>query len=130
MEREEEEMKPMKLTYENLSEAEKKFVCNGCGGKGSFIPVPNFFFEASCQAHDLKYFIGCTEIDRLNADNDFYKAMKRDCKRVRWYLRILLFPHAWAWIYYKAVRLKGKKFFHFAEQKRTREDLWIAMGLI
>jgi len=123
-------MKSNILKYDNLSEAEKRFVCNGCGGKSSIVPVPNFFFEASCNKHDLSYWIGCTEEDRKKADLGFYRAMKRDCKRVRWYLRVLLIPHAWAWTYYKAVRLNGKKFFHFAETKRTREDLWVKMGLI
>ncbi len=95
------------VKYKDLAPATKKILCNGCGPKGGFIPVPEFTFTASCNHHDYHYFIGGTERDRLNADRSFYWHMRADAidypkrsQRVRYKL--------WAWVYYKAVRIFGR----------------------
>lgn len=102
------------ITYTRLSPATKAVLCNGCGPKGAFVPVPEFIFTASCNHHDYRYFIGGTERDRYHADRDFYVAMRRDAndypqlaKRSRYRL--------WAWLYYKAVRIFGRFCFWYDE---------------
>ena len=55
------------LKYRDLTEEQKKFVCNGCGGKSGWINPPEFLFNASCNHHDFLYWRGCTEADVLKA---------------------------------------------------------------
>ena len=98
--------------YEDLTPEEKRNICNGCGGKGSFIKPPHkAFFEASCNHHDYGYYKGGTEADRKRCDDKFYEAMKRDCSTLPWYQYIRYRP--WCWIYYLAVRQFGKKYFNY-----------------
>lgn len=109
------------LKYKELNSHQKKFVANGCGGKGGLINPPEFLFHASCNHHDFLYWRGCTEEDRKKADDEFYELMKNDISRTNWYLK----PHyhIWAYTYYKSVRLIGKKFFYYAEKQKTMKDL-------
>jgi len=104
------------LKYKQLNSSQKKSICNGCGGKGSFIKVPNFLFEASCNHHDFKYWLGCTENDRKKADNSFYEWMKVDISNAKWYKKP--YYHVWAFTYYLAVRAFGSKFFHYSKSQR------------
>jgi len=106
-------MKP----FEALTPKEKRQICNGCGGKGGWIKPPHqAFFEASCDHHDYGYWKGCTEAARLNCDKSFYQAMKQDCESLPWYQWIRYRP--WCWIYYRAVRCFGKKYFNYGNENR------------
>lgn len=100
---------------------------NGCGPKGGWVPVPEFIFTASCDHHDFNYWIGYTKEDRKKADKQFYNAMKEDCDELRaedGLGRILYFRYRyWSWLYYRAVRMLGGNFFHYAASERTREDI-------
>ena len=109
------------IKYRDLTEEQKKFVCNGCGGKSGWINPPEFLFHASCNHHDFLYWKGGTEADRKAADDAFYEMMKEDISECEWYLR----PHyhIWAYTYYKSVRLIGKKFFHYGNEMKTMVDL-------
>lgn len=98
--------------YNELTQEEKKAICNGCGGKGSFVPVPNFRFKASCNHHDYNYFLGGTEKDRLKADTQFLEAMILDAG-LNGNLFRRIFYKFWAYIYYFAVRIFGKKYFNY-----------------
>ena len=120
-----------KLVYKNLSHLERRVICNGCGRKSGFIPVPEFKFTASCNQHDFNYWLGGSEADRLKADYQFYVAMKHDAtydeegnKRNFLVRRYYL---TWAYIYYKAVRTCGgnKKLggFNYRDVPRTWKDL-------
>ena len=109
------------LRYKQLNSHQKKTICNGCGGKGGLINPPEFLFHASCNHHDFRYWRGCTEADRKDADDSFYKWMKVDIAISKWYLKP--YYHLWAWTYYKAVRLFGKKYFYYVDKPRTLEDL-------
>ena len=46
----------------------------------------------------------------------------------KWYLK----PHyhAWAYTYYKSVRLMGKKFFHYRHEMKNMVDLVKEMGSV
>lgn len=101
--------------YRDLTPEQKKLLCNGCGGKGSWVPVPDFRFSASCDHHDYNYLLGHTEEDRKKADDQFYKAMRDDAG---WNMRHLIL----AWIYYRAVRWKGKKYFRYGKDYLTMEE--------
>ena len=109
------------LKYSDLTIEQKKFITNGCGGKGGLINPPEFIFHDSCNQHDFYYWRGCSEDDRKTADSAFYKFMKIAISNVKWYLK----PHyhIWGWTYYQGVRISGKKFFHFADSMKTIEDL-------
>lgn len=86
---------------------------NGCGGKGSWIKPPySAFFEASCNIHDIGYSKGGDESNRFECDGKFFIMMLKDTFRIKNYFKRLYFQ-SWAFIYFIAVRLKGKKFFNF-----------------
>ena len=110
-----------KLRYRDLTLEQIKTICNGCGGKGGFIDPPEFLFHASCNQHDFYYWRGGTEKDRLEADKAFYRYMQLDAIRPKSKYMILKYKLI-AYIYYKAVRLAGKKFFNYGIQ-RTKLDL-------
>lgn len=109
------------LRYRNLNEVQRRFICNGCGGKGGLFKPPNYLFEASCDHHDFNYWLGFTEEHRKLADVQFLQAMLRDSRRAPWWKRWWL--QGAAWRYYYAVRACGKRFFHYGDKERTREDL-------
>ena len=115
------------LRYSHLTEAERRAVCNGCGGKGGIVPVPDFFFTASCDHHDFHYWQGCTEFDRERADRQFYLAMKRDVRwGLEWWRR--WWGYTLAFAYYRAVRRAGKRFFYYAARQRGWVELDREMG--
>ena len=106
--------------YLELTSEQKNLLCNGCGGKGSPIPTPTFFFRASCDHHDYNYLLGYREEDRKKADDQFYVQMKEDCKRQKWYNRP--FAKTAAWLYYRAVRQFGKKYFRYGSYYLTFDE--------
>lgn len=110
------------LKYSDLNEEQKKYICNGCGGKGGMIKPPNFIFKASCNHHDFKFWRGCTEEDFKKANKDFYDWMKEDIKNIKkWYKKVHY--RIWAFSYYQFVNYGGKKYFNFADKPKTLEDL-------
>jgi len=113
----------MKLRYSQLTEEQKEYICNGCGSKGAFVKVPNFMFLASCNHHDFLYYTGASEEDRKLADKSFYKWMREDIKvsGKRWYIKT--YYKMWAFTYYKAVRVFGKKHFSYREKPMTLKQL-------
>lgn len=110
-----------KLRYSDLNEEQKKHICNGCGGKGGWIKPPNFIFKASCNQHDFYFWRGCTLAEFKKANKDFYKFMKEDIKKAKWYKRA--YYHVWAYSYYQAVAIGGKKYFYFADKQKNIMDL-------
>lgn len=119
MERAEESIE---LHFHHLTPFEVKCICNGCGGKGGKIDPPEFLFNASCNQHDFYYWRGGNESDRLKADIMFYNEMKADAKDETKLVKRLLYI-AMAFVYYRAVRRAGKKFFNYTDKPMTREDL-------
>ena len=111
------------LKYSELTEAQKAEICNGCGAKGGFIKPPNFIFKASCNQHDFYYWRGCNEDNRKTADEAFYKYMKIDIQDRDYGFLKKAWYHTWAWGYFKAVRVFGKKAFTFADEMRGLKDL-------
>lgn len=80
----------------------------GCGesSKGLWFDVPEFVFHDDCCLHDYLYNLGGTEADRKSADDSFYRAMKlRAGPDPLWRMM--------AWIYYRAVRQFGKRFYNY-----------------
>lgn len=86
---------------------------NGCGGKGSKIKPPyRAFFEASCNKHDMGYNKGSNDADRFECDAKFLVMMLKDTYRLKgWFKRV--YYQIWAFIYFIAVRLFGKKYFKY-----------------
>ena len=109
------------LKYSDLTKAQKEFICNGCGGKGAWIKVPNFIFKASCNHHDFYYWRGKDEADRKKADKAFYKFMRIDISEVNSLKKP--YYHVWALSYYLAVRLFGRKFFNYSDKYKTIKGL-------
>jgi hypothetical protein len=108
------------IRFRNLTEKQKALICNGCGPKGGWVPVPEFCFHASCDHHDFNYWLGHTILDRLKADLQFYKEMRRDAG---WHPGKL----ALALSYFLAVRAFGAVCFHYAEKERDEADLAAAL---
>lgn len=109
------------LSYSSLTPFQKKSICNGCGGKGGLINPPEFLFKASCEQHDFYYWRGGTEDDRKKADDTFYKFMLEDVLDSVWWKRP--FYKSMAFLYYKSVRICGKKFFYYNDTPRTLDDV-------
>ncbi len=111
------------IRYRDLTEDQKTFICNGCGPKGKFIPVPEFLFHASCDHHDFNYWLGHTILDRLKADLQFYKEMRRDagCN---------IAQQSMALLYFLAVRSFGAVCFHYADKERDVNDLVLAISAL
>lgn len=109
------------LTSEQLYVLKEVGELNGCGGKGSYIPIPDWIFTASCDHHDFNYWIGGTEDDRAEADWQFYQAMLEDANsQTSWWKRG--WYRWWAYVYYKAVRSFSSSYFYYGEE-RTLEDV-------
>ena len=108
------------LHFHELTEEQKKKICNGCGAKGGWFDPPEFLFHASCNQHDFYYWRGGSEADRKKADEAFYRYMQIDANRYSGLKRLKYL--AIAYIYYKAVRIFGRRHFYYGKQK-TREDL-------
>jgi len=109
------------IRYRNLTEAQKSLICNGCGPKGGWVPVPEFFMHADCDHHDFNYWIGHTILDRLKADLQFYKEARRDAGKTPIKLWLAL-------TYFLAVRTFGAVCFHYAEKERDEVDLAKALA--
>lgn len=60
-------------------------------------------YECCCEAHDIAYEKGGTEVDRLRADIAFRKCLKRK------------YSTTWAWIEYVFVRMLGARYFNYTE---------------
>lgn len=110
-----------KVRFRDLTEDQKKLICNGCGPKGGYFKPPNFIFKDSCNHHDFNYWLGYTEKDRKKADLQFYQAMKRAIKLQPWYKRF--YYYIVAYIYYRSVRYFGKSAFNYSDREKTLEDL-------
>lgn len=85
---------------------------NGCGGKGSWINPPNFIFEASCNKHDEGYNVGGDDARRFECDGKFFIMMIKDTFIVKGWFKRMYFQ-AWAFTYFIAVRIFGKKFYNY-----------------
>jgi hypothetical protein len=109
------------IRYRDLTEAQKLIVCNGCGPKGGWVPVPDFFCHASCDHHDFNYWLGCTEEDRRKADHQFLVEMLKDAGDDPIKQTIAL-------TYWMAVRLFGSFCFHYADKERDENDLAAALA--
>ena len=110
------------LHFRHLTVFEAKCICNGCGGKGGKINPPEFLFNASCNQHDFYYWRGGNEIDRYKADRMFFDKMKNDTKLSTNPLK-RMFYLTMAYIYFKAVRKKGKSFFNYTNSPKNKDDL-------
>jgi endogenous inhibitor of DNA gyrase (YacG/DUF329 family) len=109
------DIKLKKVRYRDLTEYQKAIICNGCGPKGGWVPIPEFFCHASCDHHDFNYWLGGNERARLKADNQFYKEMRKDAKWSLWKVSVVL-------TYYLAVRICGFTCFHYGKE-RDMDDL-------
>lgn len=108
------------LTYDDLPQALRDVLCNGCGGKGGWVRPPALRSRVFCDRHDVAYFAGGTEDDRRVADRRLYERIKQDASERPWWQQPTF--RMQAWLYYRAVRLFGRRYFHYGE-KRTLESV-------
>ena len=108
------------IRYADLTEAQKTLICNGCGPKGGWVPVPDFLFHASCDHHDFNYWLGHTEGDRRKADHQFLVAMLKDAGDDEALQTLAI-------TYWLAVRVFGGACFHYAAKERDETDLAAAL---
>ncbi len=99
------------ITHEEWSFLKKEWIVNWCGGKWSFIRPPyKIFFIASCNKHDLWYYIGWDEKRRKECDIWFLQAMFRDAEK-KWILEF--YYKSRALLFYIAVRIFWSKYFNY-----------------
>jgi len=109
------------IRYRDLTEEQKSLICNGCGPKGGWVPVPELFLHEVCDHHDFNYWIGYRERDRRKADYQLWEAAR---KKARWDP----VKQSIAMIYFLAVRAFGMTCFHYAEKERDEHDLERALA--
>ena len=103
--------------YRNLTERQKSEICNGCGGKGGIVTPPHAkLFKEECNQHDFNYFLGYNEEHRLKADRQLQSAMLAKVSTMAWYNKLRYWP--WCRLYYRAVRIVGKKFFYYGNKEQ------------
>jgi len=106
------------VKFEDLTKAEKKDICNGCGGKGGWIKPPlAAFFKTDCDHHDYGYWKGNTEAHRKQCDKKLKESMKKDCDKLPWYKQPLYRP--WCYLYYRGVRVVGADYFYYGKIQRS-----------
>ena len=113
------------IRWADLTQQERDKFGNGCGPK--WIPAPvtkvlfGWMFDASCRRHDFGYSRGGTDEDRKAVDSGFYRAMKKDIKR----LPLIAKPvaHVVAGAFYGFVRIGGWLHFDKGEYKSKDEIL-------
>lgn len=104
------------VPYESLSSAQKKEICNGCGGKGGVVKPPlRIFFKTSCNHHDYGYWCGGSWMDRLKCDFRLLASMMNDCLSLPFLRALKYLP--WCFLYYFGVTFVGWKFFRFAPKR-------------
>ncbi len=98
-----------KIRFADLTEEQKKVICNGCGGKGSFFRPPrSAVYEEMCNHHDFNYSLGGGWKDKLKAD---------------WQLCWEIWKHGWNYgelsdglwglIYFLGISIGGGSYFNF-----------------
>ena len=76
-----------------------------------------WFFEASCDKHDVGYGKGGDEVRRFECDWKFVCAMFRDAARLKWYAQLLAYPVAV--LFFVLVRLFGWAHFNYTKEGVT-----------
>lgn len=103
--------------YKNLTEKQKKEICNGCGPEklGWFIPDTLLGLDCTeaCNIHDVMYAFGESEKDRKYADDVFLANVKSLVVQDTSFLGVLLKPLRLLLISraYKILRKAGAIFF-------------------
>lgn len=143
-----EPMSPInRILLSQLSVHEVHVICNGCGPKGGYaiqlalpkevfswkkrllIPIPQWHSENTCNQHDIDYWVGGTESDRKEADQQLLWGLKRDAKvKVEywrdtfWSLCMYVPKMIQAHVYYLAVRYSriARKHFHYSISSQCR----------
>lgn len=109
------------LRYKDLSPAQRRQICNGCGPMGWGWLVPDFCFGAAGNRHDFAYWMGGGWVDKFAADLEFLANCIRlalNRRRRRRLVRNALL----SFVYFGAVLLGGRRSFNFGPRK-TRADL-------
>ena len=106
------------IYYKDLNGYDKLLIVNGC--KPEWMPKwvqVDLIFGCSCNQHDVDYFAGGLEADRLEADKKFLESMKNRIKQSKlccfkkWLLKRA------ANSYYKLVRKFGDSTFEYRHRK-------------
>ena len=90
---------------------------NGCGPSWMPRKIAWLFFgwwyEASCDKHDVGYNKGGDEVRRFECDWKLLLAMLSDATRLKWYARLLAYPVAI--LFFVLVRLFGWIYFNYTK---------------
>jgi hypothetical protein len=116
-------MNNRKLHFTDLSEYDKKYICNGCGPKKCKHKFPDYIFTTACNFHDFRYWRGGNELDRINADLYLLLDMINAILFTR-NLGIIqgIYYFIWATVYYLSCLIGGWGFFLYGKRK-TFSDL-------
>lgn len=105
--------------FEDLTEKQKDYICNGCGGKGGkVVPPYAIMFEADCNHHDFGYWKGGSIWDRFKADWKLAVAMTKDAFNFGWKLHRSAYFMGWTVGYFVGIRLAGFTFFNYTKTQR------------
>ena len=105
-----------RLLVSDLSPQQRYKLCNGCGSKGGPVPVPDFIWKDACDQHDLDYWVGGNELDRLAADRALLQSilLSSFTAETAWArTRRKVAAHAYYW----AVRAFGARSFHYGKPR-------------
>lgn len=110
-----------KLNFSELTPFQKKSIVNIVENKKGLFNPPSFIPIVHYNEHDFLYWIGGTELDRIDADNNLYNIMICITKQCVWWKQPLY--RYMSYLYYKDIRFNGKKFFFYTDTVKTIDDV-------
>lgn len=109
--------------FSDLSEYDKKLICNGCGPKKCKHKFPDYIFTKACNEHDFRYWRGGNEMDRTEADVKLLFSMIDSIRNTRNLgFKRTIYYFLWASVYYLSCAIGGWSFFLYGK-KKTKNDL-------
>ena len=112
-------LKPEDLTQDQVIE-----IWNGCGSDTIPIKPPHFLFGHASIMHDILYYIGGDESDRLIADQRFLAECLQAVKLHKCYKIEKVWYTMWAYVYYYGLRAIGNKgSFESGPKAETFDDI-------
>ena len=99
----------MAIKPEDLTEDQLLIIWNGVGSDTIPIKPPHFLFGKASIRHDVLYYIGGDESDRLAADIRFLEDCKQAIKEHNCSYIKKVWYYFWAYVYYYGLRKLGNK---------------------
>lgn len=97
------------VRYSDLTEYEKCIICNGCGGKGSWVRPPNGYkYKLFCDQHDFNYQLGGSLYDKIKSDVQLLIAIVKYGIKLQNFIDVIL-----GMMYFVGISIGGHYYFNW-----------------